>query len=335
MQLKKFFYKLPEDLIAQTPSPRRDGARLMIIDRKKKKVSHDIFANIGKYLPLQSIIVRNNSKVIPARLLGKKLRSGGKVEIFLLKKHADGCYEVLLKPTRKIRNGDVIAFKGSSLRAKIIDKDARVVAFNKKNILKDLEKIGHMPLPPYIRRMDTKNDRTYYQTVYARHAGSVASPTAGLHFTKSLIKDLKNQGHQFLDVTLYVNYATFKPVEEEDIRNHKMHYENYSVSPKVVDAIEKAKSKGEQIISVGTTSCRVLEAVALSGKLEGETNLFIYPGFRFNVVDCLITNFHLPLSTLLMLVYAFGSTTLMKKAYQEAIKKNYRFFSYGDGMIIL
>jgi len=333
--LTDFAYQLPEQLIAQHPLDKRDRARLMVLDRATGRIGHDVFANIGKYLPPKSVLVVNNSKVIPARLLGRKQRSDGKVEIFLLRKFPGGeLYEALLRPLRKIREGDKISFNGSSLVAQVIDKEKGIVRFNRKNLSAALDKVGHIPLPPYIRRPDDKKDRVLYQTVYAKREGSVAAPTAGLHFTKALIKQLQGLGHSFEQVTLHVNYATFKPVEEEDITQHKMHSEDYAVSPVMWRRINKAREEGRPVVAVGTTSCRVLEAAAATGKLNGETDIFIYPGYRFEMTDVLVTNFHLPHSSLLMLVQAFAGKELTRWAYAEAIREKYRFYSYGDGMII-
>ena len=336
MQLNNFDYELPPGLIAQAPLKKRDRARLMVIDRASQRITHDHFGNLGKYLPPRSVLVVNNSKVIPARLLGNKERSGGKVEIFLLKQLEDGySFETLMRPLRKIRLGDKVRFGKSPVVAEVVDYQKRIVRFNRKNVFKELDKIGHMPLPPYITRPDTKADRKDYQTVYARTPGSVAAPTAGLHFTKPLLTQLKRKGHTVKPVTLHVNYGTFNLVEAEDITQHKMHFEDYEVTPSTYRAIAKGREAGRKIVAVGTTSCRVLESVAQRGELKGGTNLFIYPGYQFRAIDMLLTNFHLPHSSLLMLVYAFGSMPLMKRAYAEAIKERYRFFSYGDAMLIL
>lgn len=336
MQLKNFSYDLPQHLIAQSPLRCRDEARLMVINRKTAEIRHDRFSRIGQYLPKNSVIVVNTSKVIPARLLGKKEETGGKVEIFLLKKLSDGySFKVLMRPLSRIREGGKIIFNGNGLAARIVDVPGRIVRFDRKDIVKHLDSVGHIPLPPYIKRPDTKMDREFYQTVYARHAGSVAAPTAGLHFTRSLLGRLKNEGHAVAQVMLHINYATFKPVEEDDIREHKMHSEDYSVSLKTMAKIQESRQRGKKIVAVGTTSCRVLETVARCGKLKGCTDLFMYPGCKFKMTDILVTNFHLPHSSLLMLVYAFGSMPLMKKAYAEAIKKKYRFYSYGDAMVII
>ncbi len=336
MKLSDFDYSLPEHLIAQEPLHERDQARLMVVHRRKKTIVHDVFENLGRYLPAESVLVLNNSRVIPARLLGQKTRSGGQVEIFLLKKGGDSqMFEALLRPMRKIKQGDRIEFSGTDLTAEIFDKEKRIVRFNKKDVLSYLTDAGHIPLPPYIKRADRPEDRTYYQTVYAKHSGSVAAPTAGLHFTKPLLQKLKTDGHQIMEVMLHVNYATFKPIEEEDITQHRMHQEQYSVSEKVWGSIDQARSSGKKIVAIGTTSCRTLETIATTGILKGTTDLYIYPGCRFKLTDALVTNFHLPRSSLLMLVYAFGGMDFMRQAYQEAIDQEYRFYSYGDAMVIL
>ncbi len=329
--LQSYQYHLPEELIAQYPCVKRDDARLMIIDRRAGTIRHDIFSNLGAYVPKQATFVVNNSKVIPARLLGQK-SNGSKVEIFLLKPLADGySFEALLKPLKRIRVGESIDFS-HGITAELTDKDQRIVRFNTKNIIEHLQNIGHVPLPPYIKREDKPQDHDDYQTVYAKNFGSVASPTAGLHFTDDLIKELKTQGHSFLELTLHINYGTFKPVECADIRQHPMHSEYYKLSFPNVSVGNPGK---KPIIAVGTTSCRVLESVARTQQLEGSTDIFIYPGFEFKTVDILLTNFHLPHSTLLMLVCAFGGYDLIMKAYQEAIKERYRFYSYGDAMLIV
>ncbi len=335
MNREEFYYELPSQLIAQEPLAKREEAKLMVVERKTKTIHHDIFLNIDQYLPKRSMLVINDSKVIPARLFGRR-KTGGRVEIFLLKRLADGySYEALLRPLKRLKEKERIVFNGGRIFAEIKDKERHIVSFNRKNINRYLSQIGHVPLPPYIKREDRPLDHRYYQTVYARHPGSVAAPTAGLHITKVLINKLQNQGHAIKRVTLHINYATFKLVEENDIAQHKMHKEEYKTSKTVFDTICKAKKEGRKIVAVGTTSCRVLESVQQSRVLKGETDLFIYPGFQFQMVDILVTNFHLPFSTLLMLIYAFGGIDLMRKAYQEAIEGRYRFFSYGDAMLIL
>ncbi len=328
-KLQSYFYQLPSDLVAQKPCAHRDRARLLIIDRDQGTLRHDTFNHLNNYLPLNSHLVVNNSKVIPARLLGSR-STGGAVEIFLLNPLEDGySFEVLLRPLKKIREREEINF-GSGISAILADKEKRIVRFNKKNITRHLQKVGHIPLPPYIKRPDTPRDRKDYQTVYAKQPGSVASPTAGLHFTKGLIKKLKTKGHQFLELTLHINDGTFKPVECDDIRAHPMHTEYYSIKPAVYKSLNT-----KSVVAVGTTSCRVLESAYKSQVYTGTTGMFIYPGYKFQVVDALITNFHLPYSTLLMLVCAFGGYDLVMKAYKEAMKERYRFYSYGDAMLII
>jgi len=342
-KLQSYFYDLPESLIAQYPLQKRDQARLMVVNRNLNSITHSSFGELQRHLPAQTSFVVNNSKVIPARLLGIKADTKGQVELFLLKPLEDGySFEALLKPLKKIKVGQILDF-GQGLAAQLINKEQRIVRFNDstgsllnhKNLLKLLQKNGHIPLPPYIKREDELSDRLNYQTVYAKKLGSVAAPTAGLHFTKPLIKSLNKQGHQFLNLTLHVGYGTFKPVESVDIRTHQMHEESFEVSEDVYQKILKSKKEHRPICAVGTTSCRVLETLAIEKKLKGTTNLFVFPGFSFRMADCLVTNFHLPYSSLLMLVCAFGGYDLIVKAYQEAIKEKYRFYSYGDAMLII
>lgn len=335
MKLQDFDYELPSELIAQYPLGDRDRARLMVVERSSQKIHHHFFSNIEKFLPPQSLIALNDSKVIPARLIGTREKTGGRVEIFLLNRLPDGySYEAMVRPLKKLKIGEKIIFPKSSIYAALIDAQKKIVRFNRKDLNRTLGTIGHMPLPPYIKREDTRMDQEYYQTVYANKPGSVAAPTAGLHFTDALLKKLKSKNHQLEMVTLHVNYATFSPVKEEDISRHKMYEEQYFVSSKTLKAIKEAKEKQRKVVAVGTTSCRVLETLATSER-GNKTNIFIYPGYNFQLTDILITNFHYPKSTLLMLVYAFGSPELMKKAYQEAISQKYRFYSYGDAMMII
>lgn len=336
MKRSELYYDLPQELIAQHPLKNRSHARLLVIDRSSGKIQHSRFDQLEKFLPVKSFFVVNDSKVIPARLLGTKKRSGGKVEIFLLKKLSDEyTYEALLRPLSKIKNGDVVRFENSRLTATVTDTERRWVRFNFKNITSHINRVGHMPLPPYIKRADEKSDQEYYQTVYAKQAGSVAAPTAGLHFTTAHLNALKKRGHDTLHTTLHVNYATFKEIEEDDVLKHKMHFESYEAAGATWKKIQSLRKVGKKAVAVGTTSCRVIESVAKTGKMKGETDLFIYPGYKLQTTDALITNFHLPYSSLLLLVYAFGGTELIKKAYREAIKEKYRFFSYGDAMLIL
>jgi len=336
MKLNDFSFELPDDLVAQYPLPDREQARLLIINRRTKTLHHDLFKNIDQYIPAPSFIVLNNSKVVHARLLGQKESTGAKVEVFLLNKCRDDYhFEVLMKPMKRLKNGDVIHFGKEKITAQVIDRDQRVVRFNRKNLNRYLERNGHIPLPPYIKRTDEAIDRTHYQTVYAQKLGSVAAPTAGLHFTKPLLNRMKKNGHSIEEVTLHINYGTFKPVEENDIKKHKMHSEHYHVNRSVYEGLLNARRDKIPVMAVGTTSARVIESLARHKPLEGETDIFIYPGVKFKLVDILLTNFHLPYSTLLMLVYAFGGPGLMKKAYAEAIKNRYRFYSYGDAMLII
>ena len=335
LSLQSYFYKFPESFIAQYPLHRRDQARLMVLDRRCQSIVHDVFAHINRYLPSKTTLVVNNSKVIPARLLGVKLDTGGQAEVFLLKALEDGySFEALLKPLKRIRLGQTLDF-GGGLQAQLVDKNKRIVRFNRKNVFKVLQKTGHIPLPPYIKREDEASDRWNYQTVYAKTLGSVAAPTAGLHFTRPLMGRLKNKGHQFLELTLHINYGTFKPVECEDIRAQSMHEEIYEMPAGVYQSILKSQKSHKPVCAVGTTSCRVLESIGQNSPLRGTTNLFIYPGFSFTMTDCLVTNFHLPHSSLLMLVCAFGGYDLVMRAYQQAIKERYRFYSYGDAMLIV
>lgn len=335
MKLADFDYTLPPGLIAQFPLEKRTSARLLVIDRRARTITHRIFSQLNNFLPPQSCLVLNDSKVVHARLLGQR-ESGAEVEIFLLKKLKDGyTYEALLRPLKRLKEGERIVLGASALTATIMNKEKRLVRFPKKNIARELQRHGHIPLPPYIKRSDTPEDKTYYQTVYAKKDGSVAAPTAGLHFTKPMLGALKRSGHTLHHVTLHINYGTFKPVEVEDITQHVMHREEYAVKGSTYESLRRAKSKGQKIVAVGTTSCRVLETIAANNKLSGETDKFIYPGYQFNMVDVLLTNFHLPRSTLLMLVAAFAGHELLMRAYQEAIAQRYRFYSYGDAMLIV
>ncbi len=334
MQLTDFDYDLPERLIAQRPLPQRDEARLLVLERVSGRITGDIFRNIGTYLPPQALLVANNSRVIPARLLGVKPRSGGQVEVFLLKQIDDRRFEAMLRPLKMIRENELLEFPGG-ITARLADRTARIVVFDGDNVLGRLKAAGHIPLPPYIKRPDEDSDRTDYQTVYAKEDGSVAAPTAGLHFTDDLLSGLQRAGHAFAEVTLHVGYGTFKPVETENIVDHPMHHEDYVIPPATLDAVRSARAAGQKVAAVGTTSCRVLESWARTGEEAGATRLFLYPGARFQVVDALITNFHLPRSTLLMLVSAFAGTDLVRRAYAEAIRREYRFYSYGDAMLIL
>lgn len=333
MHLRDFDYILPPELVAQHPSTSRDEARLLVVDRRTRAITHDIFRNIGRYLLPSSLVVVNDSRVIPARLLGVKPRSGGQVEVFLLKKAGPRAFEAMLRPFKKIREGEALVFPGG-VRATLADRVRRIVEFDRDDVLGYLAEHGHIPLPPYIRRPDTAADRVDYQTVYAREPGSVAAPTAGLHFTERLMASLQAEGHMFAGVTLHVNYGTFKPVEAEDVVSHRMHLEHYAIPSATREALRMARDESRRVVAVGTTSCRTLEAFARTGRFEDDTDLFLYPGAAFLMTDSLVTNFHLPRSTLLMLVCAFGGLELIREAYREAILEKYRFYSYGDAMIV-
>jgi S-adenosylmethionine:tRNA ribosyltransferase-isomerase len=329
MKISKFDYYLPSDLIAQEPISPRDHSRLLILDKKNNRIIHDHFYHLPKYLQAGDVLIFNDSKVIPARLHGKKI-TGGHIEIFLLQKIKQNTWQCLVRG--KIKMNQIIFFK-NGFTGKIIKtlnasemSTSRLlkIKFNKKNILT----IGETPTPPYIKK---KSNLKEYQTVYAKHKGSIAAPTAGFHFTKNLLHKLKKKGIQLEYVTLHVGLGTFAPVKVDDITKHKMHTEYFSIKKEVLARIKKAKQEKRRIIAVGTTSCRVLE----SNKNKNSTNIFIYPGYKFKYINSLITNFHLPKSTLLMLVSAFAGTKKIKKAYHEAIRKKYRFYSFGDAMLII
>ncbi len=337
MKLSEFDYNLPKKLIAQEPIKPRDYSRLLLLSKNNGEILHKKFYNIINYLQTGDVLVLNNSKVFPARLIGVK-PTGGKIEIFLLHKTKGRGWQCLVGG-RGAKVGLEIEFK-QKLKCKIFKNNndgTWEVIFNQpyRKMMEKITKIGLVPLPPYIKRVKKKiADNKNYQTVYAddKKVGSVAAPTAGFHFTPALIKELKKKGVQFEYVTLHVGLGTFLPVKTENIKKHKMHSEWFEVNKKALANIYRAKKEGRKIIAVGTTSVRTLESI--SGKLSGWTDIFIYPGYKFKIVDALITNFHLPKSTLLMLVSAFASKKNIKKAYKQAIKKKYRFFSYGDAMFI-
>lgn len=337
MKLSEFDYNLPERLIAQKPVEPRDHSRLLVLDKTTGKIGHHTFYDIVKHLKKGDVLVVNNSKVFPARLFGKRKDTDGEVEILLNKKVKDSTWEVIGK---NLKIGTEIIFERSKLEGKIIEKNNKIsrVRFNMddEEFFSEIEKIGHTPLPPYIKKDDTKKDKVDYQTIYAKPVGSVAAPTAGLHFTEELLNKIKARGVEIIEVTLHVGLGTFAPVEEEDIEKHKIHTEYYTVIPSQIQKVIKAKKDGHRIIAVGTTSTRVLETIFSNLKqYSGWTDIFIYPGYKFKCIDGLITNFHLPKSTLLMLVSAFAGKHYIDKAYKEAINKEYRFFSYGDAMLII
>ena len=338
MKLTDFSYELPKELIAQHPAEPRDHARLMLYDRKTGAVEHKHFYDLVDELRAGDVLVFNDSKVIPARLYGKRVPTGGKVEVLLLTPVGEDRWEVLVKPGKKALPGTTIEFPGG-LQAEVLDRTdfgGRVVHFTYDGVFDDIiDKIGEMPLPPYIHeKMEDPNE---YQTVYARERGSAAAPTAGLHFTDELLQKIRDKGVEEVFVTLHVGLGTFRPVEEENIEDHQMHSEFYSITPEAADAINRAKAEGRRIIAVGTTSIRTLESAGTTGKLKagsGWTNIFIYPGFTFHIVDALVTNFHLPESTLLMLISALSTREQILHAYEIAVKEKYRFFSFGDSIFI-
>ena len=341
-ELKKsdFYFDLPDELIAQDPLDDRSSSRLLVLDKDTGAVSHDIFRNIGDYLKKGDCLVLNDTRVIPARLLGIKEDTGAHVEVFLLKRRKNDIWEALVKPGRKLRPGSKVDFGNGLLKCEVTDvvEDGnRLVKFFYEGIFEEiLDKLGKMPLPPYITH--ELKDRNRYQTVYAKYDGSAAAPTAGLHFTKELLGRLNEQGIDLAYVTLHVGLGTFRPVKADNILDHHMHSEMYMISEEAAGKINSAKENGGRIICVGTTSCRTIESAAdENGRLKacsGETDIFIYPGYKFRVLDCLITNFHLPESTLVMLVSALAGRENVLNAYNEAIKERYRFFSFGDAMFI-
>lgn len=338
LTVKDFDYDLPDNLIAQTPLEPRDSSRLLVVDRKKGNLEHRYFRDIVEYLRPGDLLVANDTRVIPARLLGRRADTGGKVEVFLLHRHSQDVWEVLVKPGKKMRPGQRAVF-GENLQCEILectDYGGRLVHFRYDGLFENvLDQLGETPLPPYIHRKVSDPDR--YQTVYARERGSAAAPTAGLHFTPELIDKLQSQGINFSFVTLNIGLGTFRPVRIENITDHVMHREFFNISSETVALINQTRKNGGRIVAVGTTAVRTLESAAISGELtagSGWSELFIYPGYSFKVVDAMITNFHLPQSTLLMLVSAFAGTEKARAAYREAVDCKYRFFSFGDAMFI-
>ena len=340
MKVTEFDYELPEELIAQTPIKKRDESRLMVLNRKEQTIEHKIFKDIIDYLKPGDVLVRNNTKVIPARLYGKK-ETGAKVEFLLLNNIEGDIWESIVRPGNKLHVGAKVIFGDGILEAEILEVmpgGTRKVEFKYDGIFNEiLDKIGLMPLPPYIHESLKEKDR--YQTVYAKYNGSAAAPTAGLHFTPELLEKIQEKGVEIANVTLHVGIGTFRPVKEDTVEAHKMHSEHFYIKQEDVDKINKAKQEGRRVIAVGTTSCRVLESIAdentgMVKPIEDDTEIFIYPGYKFKCIDGLITNFHLPQSTLLMLVSALAGKEFIMKAYKEAVKEKYRFFSFGDAMFI-
>ena len=340
MKVSDFNYELPEELIAQVPIKDRSASRLMVLHKDTQTIEHKIFKDIINYLKPGDCLVRNNTKVIPARLYGIKEETGANVEFLLLNRIEGDIWEVMVRPGRRLQEGVKVSFGDGILKAEILEKmpgGSRKVKFEYDGIFNEiLDKIGLMPLPPYIHETLKEKDR--YQTVYAKYEGSAAAPTAGLHFTDELLEQIKQKGVEIANVTLHVGIGTFRPVKEENIEDHDMHTEHYYIKKEDADKINKTKKAGNRIIAVGTTSCRVLESVADENgqvkETEGDTNIFIYPGYKFKCIDGLITNFHLPESTLIMLVSAFSNREFIMRAYKEAVKEKYRFFSFGDAMFI-
>ena len=341
MDVKEFDYDLPKELIAQDPLEDRSGSRLLVLKKKPGEMEHRIFKDIKEYLKPGDCLVINNTKVIPARLYGVKEGTEAKIEILLLKRRENDIWETLVKPGKKAKPGTKISFGDGILTGEVIDiveEGNRLIQFHYEGIFEEiLDRLGQMPLPPYITHQ--LKDRNRYQTVYAKYDGSAAAPTAGLHFTKELLAEIKEMGIEIAEVTLHVGLGTFRPVKEDDVLEHHMHSEFYRIEQKEADKINRAKREGHRVIAVGTTSTRTMEAAAdeqgfLTEK-SGWTEIFIYPGYRFKTLDCLITNFHLPESTLIMLVSALAGKEHVMAAYEEAVKERYRFFSFGDAMLIL
>ncbi|MCM1257224.1 MAG: tRNA preQ1(34) S-adenosylmethionine ribosyltransferase-isomerase QueA [Roseburia sp.] len=341
MDVKDFYYDLPQELIAQDPLEHRDDSRLMVLNKSSGEVRHRIFRDITEYLKPGDCLVINNTKVIPARLYGIKEETGAQIEILLLKRREKDIWETLVKPGRKVKIGTRISFGEGILEGEVVDvvqEGNRLIRFQYEGIFEEiLDKLGQMPLPPYITH--PLQDKNRYQTVYAKHDGSAAAPTAGLHFTPELLESIKNMGIEVAEVTLHVGLGTFRPVKETDVLKHHMHSEFFQIDADAAEKINRAKARGYRVISVGTTSTRTLESAAdhqgfLTEK-SGWTDIFIYPGYEFKVIDGLITNFHLPESTLVMLVSALAGRERVLNAYKVAVEERYRFFSFGDAMLII
>lgn len=340
MNVKDFDFELPQELIAQDPLADRSSSRLLILDKKTGALRHEVFRHITDELKAGDCLVINNTKVIPARLLGIREETGAAVETLLLKRRERDVWEVLTRPGKKTRPGTVLSFGGGLLRAtvlEVIEDGNRLIRFQYEGIFEELlDRLGQMPLPPYITH--ELKDKSRYQTVYARCEGSAAAPTAGLHFTKELLAEIEERGVQIAQVTLHVGLGTFRPVKADVVEEHHMHSEYYQVEPEQAAIINKAKRAGGRVVAVGTTSCRTLESASGEDGLvragSGNTEIFIYPGYRFKAVDALITNFHLPQSTLIMLVSALAGREQVLAAYEEAVRERYRFFSFGDAMFI-
>lgn len=341
MKKEDFYDKLPEELIAQDPLEDRSASRLLVLDKESGKIEHRMFRDIKAYLKPGDCLVINDTKVIPARLIGSKIGTDAKIEILLLKRKENDIWETLVKPGKKAKPGTKISFGEGLLIGEVIDvveEGNRLIQFSYQGIFEEiLDQLGQMPLPPYITHQ--LEDKNRYQTVYAKHSGSAAAPTAGLHFTPELLKEIKESGVDIAHVTLHVGLGTFRPVKVENIQEHHMHSEFYHIEASEAEKINRAKREGHRIICVGTTSCRTIESAAKPdgtlSECSGWTEIFIYPGYQFKVLDCLLTNFHLPESTLIMLVSALAGREHVLHAYEEAVKEQYRFFSFGDAMLIV
>lgn len=340
MKTSDFYYDLPEELIAQDPLEDRSSSRLLVLDKETGETSHHVFKEIVNYLNPGDCLVINDTKVIPARLIGAREGTGAKIEVLLLKRGADDVWETLVKPGRKAKPGTRISFGDGLLVGEVIDvveEGNRLIRFEYEGIFEEiLDQLGQMPLPPYITHQ--LKDRDRYNTVYAEHPGSAAAPTAGLHFTPALLEEIKRKGVEIAHVTLHVGLGTFRPVKVDDVEHHHMHSEFYMIDEEAAEKINRTKDAGKRVICVGTTSCRTIESAAdENGRLKacsGWTEIFIYPGYQFKILDCLITNFHLPESTLIMLVSALAGREHVLAAYEEAVRERYRFFSFGDAMFI-
>jgi len=340
MKTSDFYFDLPEELIAQYPLLERSNSRLLVVDKEAGVIEHQIFTKIIDYLNAGDCLVINDTKVIPARLFGNKVGTEANIEVLLLKRQDGDVWETLVKPGKKVKIGTKISFGNGLLIGDVIDiveEGNRLIRFEYEGIFEEiLDQLGEMPLPPYITHK--LEDKNRYQTVYAKHEGSAAAPTAGLHFTPELLKKVEEKGVNIARVTLHVGLGTFRPVKVEDVANHHMHSEFYMIEEEQANIINRAKKMGKKVVAVGTTSCRTLESAgSVNGEVmpsSGWTEIFIYPGYEFKIVDSLITNFHLPESTLLMLVSALATKENIMKAYQEAVEEKYRFFSFGDAMLI-
>ncbi|WP_289301199.1 tRNA preQ1(34) S-adenosylmethionine ribosyltransferase-isomerase QueA [Sporofaciens musculi] len=340
MKRQDFYYELPEELIAQDPLADRESSRLLVLNRESGVISHHVFREITEYLHEGDCLVINDTKVLPARLIGSREGTNGKVEILLLKRKENNIWETLVKPGRKAKVGTKLVFGEGLLIGQVVDiveEGNRLIQFTYEGIFEEiLDRLGQMPLPPYITHQLA--DKNRYQTVYAAHTGSAAAPTAGLHFTPELLKKIEDMGVEIAKVTLHVGLGTFRPVKVDEITEHHMHSEFYQIDEEAAAKINRAKENGKRVICVGTTSCRTVESAADEKgslrALNGWTDIFIYPGYEFKVLDCLITNFHLPESTLIMLVSALAGREKVMEAYEEAVREKYRFFSFGDAMFI-